>query len=306
MKAYEDWIKDIKDDCKKILRDYCNASCRGKNCLFKDLLNCCSEYWIDKTKYDFQANNDQQLSAFVKKCCDSLCKVDAPWLGLFPESEKVPLISQKTLNKFKLQALAQFFLIYILRLNEPTQHTLQQPFRIDTFHSVSDLKEKIKPLLQPNIHRAIFLQALTEARIPVLNIEIPSVFPGAPTDLYLILKNASLLPLFWPQTSSIQRYKIPHNDYLLSHEKDWFPIGDLVSETRFHPTSSALLPGESYIVSIPWTDDLRRPKPKYKYFIQINYRTADNLFVADIYEISWPTEFRPFIRFVKKIPYGLG
>jgi hypothetical protein len=292
-RAYKNWEEKIdKEELCKKLSNCCSLSCQ-KPCTFSSFLNDCN-FYLSKTNKSRQKENSNE---FIKNYCDQVINnLDDSWLSLFP----ITSISEKALNRYRLQALAQFFLLHILYREEKNldNNTHRQPIYIKTFKTVTDLKEKIYPLLIPNIQKALFLRALTDAHIPVLSIEIPNISAGAPSELYLIIKNASLFPVIWTeQTFSSAVYQISKDQCSPNYRQNWtkcYPI------TSFESVCSALLPGDSVMARLKGSE-IRNTESQFRYFLQLNYRTTDNLYVADIFEITW-SEHRLAIQFVEKIP----
>ena len=327
-KGYETWRKDVDECGDSILENCCAPPCEMW-CPFSALLSCCDFYLNNKdlttcchdTQEECKSKELEKLSrqgvsidkycAFIRKSCETVKGLKHPWLSLYEDSAASDLIiSEKALNRYRLQALAQFFLLHTLERLQKENDIEWQPFKIIDFSTVHDLKDEITSCLRPNIQRAGFHRALVEGRIPVLSIDIPSVLPGAPASLYLILKNVSEFPVIWiNHGSSVVVKKISKIDYQdnPNYKTDWQSIGEDADKLcSFESASSTLCPGESLMLRIKWVDyqEALNALSNCNYFLQINYRTTNDLYVADIFKMEWPkSESRPSAQFVKKIPY---
>jgi len=329
-KAYQDW-KDvnIEELCEIVLENCCKLPCR-LHCKFSAILFCCDLYlnsrkpinnrkdlqkWVEQLQKlkntCLDDSNSSNYGKLINQSCERLINLKNSWINLFPDSESKSVISDKALNRYRLQALAQFFLLHILERWEKEANQEWQLFKTVRFNTVTDLKDKIYNVLQSNIQRARFQRALTKASIPFLDLEIPNVLAGTPVYLFLILKNVGELPVIWTQQiPSFEVYQISRHDYSTNRSiymKEWRNIGQKVFPVAnyfFESPSSTLLAGESTMIRIEWKDDLRNSDSLNYYFVQINYRTSNDLYISDIFQVRWiDAGTRPLIRFVKKIPY---
>jgi hypothetical protein len=291
--AYKNWKEPIGDNqLNRTLREFCQPPCRKAQCPFSELLICCVSFLENKTtKFTSECQASNFSHEFIEKCCNRVKKMNNSWLRLSSESN----------TSSRIQALAQFFLIHILEMEPKTQWS---QFYVKRFSTISDLKDYLYPLLRPNMYRAAFIQDLVNSNIPVIHIEIQNIYSGAPLYLYLTLKNTSQVPLFWTHSKPlISIYRKLKSDYTTTDSQDWQAIGELISDdSHVETTNSALLPGESITIRILRKNEMQDPASLYYYFLQINYRTVNALFVADIFEID-SLEPRPSIRFIKKIPF---